>query len=168
MAFCTLGPIWSQDARLARWGRSTPFPHAYRKIGQFFRMRVFPATQARLCVDGPCKTAGHLQNTPGTPAMDFPLGAFGSQSALYKSVRANRLCKQVQTSLPPCTLMSHREPARCRAQTAVPLGLCHFAGSQLHGSADDDMGHTYTGHTYTGHTYTGHISVGHNYMGITI
>ena len=53
------------------------------KIGQFFKIRVSPQTQVRLCVDGPHKTAGDLQNTPGTPAVDVPLFAAGSQSALY-------------------------------------------------------------------------------------
>ena len=53
------------------------------KIGQFLEVWVFPETNAGLCVHGPHKTAGHLQNTPGTPAMYFPLVAAGSQSALY-------------------------------------------------------------------------------------
>ena len=53
------------------------------KIGQFLEVWVFPATNAGLCVDGPHKTAGDLQNTPGTPAMHFPLVVAGSQSALY-------------------------------------------------------------------------------------
>ena len=42
MAFCTLGPIWSRNARLARWGRSTPFPHAYRENRPIFRSMGFP------------------------------------------------------------------------------------------------------------------------------
>merc|ERR1712091_227668 len=49
------------------------------KIGQFLEVWVFPQTQVGLCVDGPCKAAGHLQNTPKTR---LPLGASGSQSAL--------------------------------------------------------------------------------------
>ena len=78
---------WGQFGRETRaWPHGADPPHFHMhigEIGQFFRIRVFPATQVGLCVDGPCKTAGHLQNTPGTPAMDFPLGASGSQSALY-------------------------------------------------------------------------------------
>jgi len=54
------------------------------KIGQFLEVWVFPETNAGLCVHGPHKTAGHLQNTPGTPAMHFPLVVAGSQSALYQ------------------------------------------------------------------------------------
>ena len=42
MAFCTLGPIWSRNARLARWGRSTPFPHAYRENRPIFQNKGFP------------------------------------------------------------------------------------------------------------------------------
>ena len=53
------------------------------KIGQFFEVWVFPGTQAGLGVDSPHKPAGDLQNTPGTPAMHFPLAVAGSQSALY-------------------------------------------------------------------------------------
>ena len=45
MAFCTLGPIWSRNARLARWGRSTPFPHAYRENRPNFRSMGFPCNQ---------------------------------------------------------------------------------------------------------------------------
>ena len=41
MAVCTLGPIWSRNARLARWGRSTPFPHAYRENRPIFRSMGF-------------------------------------------------------------------------------------------------------------------------------
>ena len=52
-------------------------------IGQFFKIRVFNGTQAGFGVDGSHNTAQHLQNTPGTPAIYFPLGAAGSQSALY-------------------------------------------------------------------------------------
>ena len=78
---------WGQFGRETRaWPDGADPPHFHMhigKIGQFFKIRVFPATNVGLCVDGPCKTAGHLQNTPGTPAMDFPLGASGCQSALY-------------------------------------------------------------------------------------
>ena len=45
MAFCTLGPIWSRNARLARWGRSTPFPHAHRGNRPIFRSMGFPLNQ---------------------------------------------------------------------------------------------------------------------------
>ena len=40
--FCTLGPIWSRNARLARWGRSTPFPHAHRENRPIFQNKGFP------------------------------------------------------------------------------------------------------------------------------
>ena len=43
----------------------------------------FHQTQAGLGVDGPHNTTWHLQNTPGAAAIHFPLGAAGSQSALY-------------------------------------------------------------------------------------
>ena len=42
MAFCTLGPIWSRNTRLARWGRSTPFPHAHRENRPIFQNKGFP------------------------------------------------------------------------------------------------------------------------------
>ena len=78
---------WGQFGRETRaWPDGADPPHFHMhlgKIGQFFKIRVFRRTNVELCVDGPCKTAGHLQNTPGTPAMDFLLGASGSQSALY-------------------------------------------------------------------------------------
>ena len=78
---------WGQFGRETRaWPDGADPPHFHMhigKIGQFFKIRVFPATNVGLCVDGPCKTAGHLQNTPGTPAMHFPLVVAGSQSALY-------------------------------------------------------------------------------------
>ena len=48
------------------------------KVGQFFEVWVFPAVDVGLCVDGPHNTAGDPQNTPGTPAVHFPLGASGS------------------------------------------------------------------------------------------
>ena len=86
MAFCTFGPIWLPKAPLARWGRSNPFHMHIGKIGQFFRIRVFPYTGVGLCIDGPHNTAEHLQNTPGTPAIHFPLVAAGSQSALYRRI----------------------------------------------------------------------------------
>ena len=77
---------WGQFGRETRaWPDGADPPHFHMhigKIGQFFKIRVFRRTAAGLCVEGPCKTAGHLQNTPGTPAMDFPLVAAGSQSAL--------------------------------------------------------------------------------------
>ena len=38
-------------------GRSTPFPHAYRKIGQFLEVWVFPATRVGFCHPGAAKTA---------------------------------------------------------------------------------------------------------------
>ena len=68
-------------------GADPPHFHMHiEKIGQFLEVWVFPETNAGLCVHGPHKTAGHLQNTPGTPAMHFPLVVAGSQSALYVMV----------------------------------------------------------------------------------
>ena len=91
---------WGQFGRETRaWPDGADPPHFHMhigKIGQFFKIRVFPAPQAGLCVDGPCKTAGHLQNTPGTPAMDFPLGASGSQSALYVDLQLKRTPPRAQ------------------------------------------------------------------------
>ena len=43
MAFCTLGPIWSRNVRLAAWGRSTPFPHAHRENRPIFQNKGFPS-----------------------------------------------------------------------------------------------------------------------------
>ena len=78
---------WGQFGRETRaWPDGADPPHFHMhigKIGQFFKVWVFRRTNVGLCVDGPCKTAGHLQNTPGTPAIHFPLVAAGSQSALY-------------------------------------------------------------------------------------
>ena len=78
---------WGQFGRETRaWPDGADPPHFHMhigKIGQFLEVWVFRGTQVGLCVDGPCKAAGHLQNTPGTPAMHFPLVAAGSQSALY-------------------------------------------------------------------------------------
>ena len=76
---------WGQFGReraLGRMGADPPHFHMHiGEIGQFFEVWVFRRTNAELCVDGPCKTAGHLQNTPGTPAMHFPLVVAGSQRA---------------------------------------------------------------------------------------
>ena len=78
---------WGQFGRETRaWPDGADPPHFHMhigKVGQFLEVWVFPATRVGLCVDGPCKAAGHLQNTPGTPAMHFPLVVAGSQSALY-------------------------------------------------------------------------------------
>ena len=85
--FLHIGANLGAKRALGQMGQIHPIFHMHiGKIGQFFKIRVFPAVQAGLCVEGPCKTAGHLQNTPGTPAMDFPLGASGSQSALYTQI----------------------------------------------------------------------------------
>ena len=77
---------WDQFGRETRaWPDGADPPHFHMhigKIGQFLEVWVFPATNVGLCVHGPCKTAGDLQNTPGTPAMHFPLVVAGSQSAL--------------------------------------------------------------------------------------
>jgi hypothetical protein len=77
---------WGQFGRKTRaWpdgADPTRFHMHIGKIGHFFRIRVFPQTQAGVCIDGPHNTAEHLQNTPGTPAIHFPLVAAGSQSAL--------------------------------------------------------------------------------------
>ena len=81
---------WGPFGRETRaWPNGADPPHFHMhigKIGQFFKIRVSPATYVGLCVHGPCKTAGDLQNTPGTPAMHFPLVVAGSQSALYPEV----------------------------------------------------------------------------------
>ena len=52
MAFCTLGPIWSRNARLARWGRSTPFPHAYRENRPIFQNKGFPSNPSWIMCRG--------------------------------------------------------------------------------------------------------------------
>ena len=97
---------WGQFGRETRaWPDGADPPHFHMhigKIGQFLEVWVFPQTQAGLCVDGPCKTAGHLQNTPGTPAMDFPLGASGSQSALYaaRRTRSHRIARYALQNVP--------------------------------------------------------------------
>ena len=78
---------WDQFGRETRaWpdgADPTHFHMHIEKIGQFLEVWVFPEANAGLCVHRPHKTAGHLQNTPGTPAMHFPLVVAGSQSALY-------------------------------------------------------------------------------------
>ena len=51
----------------------------------FFEVRVFRRTQVGFGVAGPHNTTGDLRNTPGTPAIHFPLAAAGSHSALYHS-----------------------------------------------------------------------------------
>ena len=80
--FAHWGPFGHQRCT---WPDGADPPHFHMhigKIGQFFEVWVFRRTNAGSCVDGPCKTAGHLQNTPGTPAIHFLLVAAGSQSAL--------------------------------------------------------------------------------------
>ena len=83
---------WGPFGRQRRtWPHAADSPHVHThrgKIGRFFEVWVFSRTQAELCGDGPHKTAGDLQNTPGTPAIHFSLVAAGSQSALYKPCRA--------------------------------------------------------------------------------
>ena len=80
---------WGQFGREMRaWpdgADATRFHMHIGKIGQFLEVWVSPATQVGLCIDGPQNTAEHLQNTPGTPAIHFPLVAAGSQSALYRT-----------------------------------------------------------------------------------
>ena len=76
-------PFGRQRCALATWGRSTPFPHAYRENQPIFKIRGFPATHVGFGVDGPYKTAEHLQNTPRTPPVRLRLAAAGSQFALY-------------------------------------------------------------------------------------
>jgi hypothetical protein len=100
------------------------------KIGQFFRIRVFPQTNVGLCVPGPCKTTGDLQNTPGTPAMHFPLVVAGSQSALYctharKHGRTSPCTSQVSGDRQNGTqarrhLKCRKARARARTQKQVP------------------------------------------------
>ena len=63
------------------WGCSGGAQRSYGDHLHPIRLR-FAETNAGLCVVGPHKTAGHLQNTPGTPAMHFPLVVAGPQSAL--------------------------------------------------------------------------------------
>ena len=91
-------PSWAVSYR--RFVLKRPFPQAHRELQakqnktkqknppQFFEVWVFPAVNAGLCVGGPHNTTGHLQKTPGTPAIHFSLVAAGSQSALYKPCRA--------------------------------------------------------------------------------
>ena len=82
--FLHIGANLVAKRALGQIGADPPHFHMHiGNIGQFFKIRVFRKTNVGLCVDGPCKTTGHLQNTPGTPAMDFLLGASGSQCALY-------------------------------------------------------------------------------------
>ena len=59
--------------------------HTGKIVHFFFEVWGFHQINGGFGVDGPCNTAGHLQNTPGTPAIRFPLGAAGSQSALYRA-----------------------------------------------------------------------------------
>ena len=65
-------PMGGQDGDPLRAARVDPDP-AMRVRGD-----QVPADRNALCP----KPAGHLQDTPGTPAMDFPLVVAGSQSAL--------------------------------------------------------------------------------------
>ena len=82
MAFAYWGPFGRQR-RAWPHGADSPHLHMHRwKIGQFSEVWVLPATNIGLGVGGPHNTAGDLHNTPGTPALHFPLGAAGSQSAL--------------------------------------------------------------------------------------
>ena len=61
-------------------GAKPPNMHmTQEKSANFFKARVFHETWVGLGVDGPHKTAGHLQNTPKAR---LPLVAAGSQSAL--------------------------------------------------------------------------------------
>ena len=64
MAFCTLGPIWSRNARLARWGRSTPFPHAYTgRIGSRQQLAENAWLVSLGCSGGaqrPCRVPLHI------------------------------------------------------------------------------------------------------------
>ena len=77
-------PFWSPTAHLGPNGANPPHIHMHTgKIGQSFKIKVFHHTRVGLVglgVDGPHKTAGHPQHTPGTC---LPLAAAGSQSALY-------------------------------------------------------------------------------------
>ena len=79
-----IGDPFGRQRRAWPHAADSPHFHVHRgKIGQFFKVWVSPGTNAGLCVDSPQNTTRDLQNTPGTPAMHFPLGASGSQSALY-------------------------------------------------------------------------------------
>ena len=108
-----------------------------RKIGQFLEVWVFPAAQAGLCVDGPCKAAGHLQNTPRTPAMHFPLGASGSQSALYARTRAHtpsRTHTHTQAPIHPSIhpyMHPPSHPCTC-GYLCVHIPVCAWACAFMH------------------------------------
>ena len=95
--FAHLSPFGRQRRAWPDGADPTHFHMHIGKIGQFFRIRVFPSTDFGLCAYGPYNTTGDLQNTPGTPAIHFPLVAAGSQSALY--AEKNDFCK------PSCALM---------------------------------------------------------------
>ena len=81
--FAHWGPCIGCQRRAWPHAADSPHFHVQRgKIGQFFEVWVFPGINAGLCVDSPQNTTRDLQNTPGTPAVHFPLVAAGSQSAL--------------------------------------------------------------------------------------
>ena len=82
---------WGPFGRQRRaWPHGADPPHFHmhiEKIGQFFKLWVFRRIQAGLGVDGPHKSAGHLQNASGTRAVRLPRAAAGSQSVLYAQTR---------------------------------------------------------------------------------
>ena len=71
------------------------------KIGHFFEVWVFPAVNVGFGVDGPHNTTGDLQNTPGTPAIQFLLGAAGSQYALYAAPASHKRLTECPLNLAP-------------------------------------------------------------------
>ena len=82
--FLHIGANLVAKGALGQMGQIHPISTCIKgKSANFLEVWVFRRTNVGLCVDGPCKTAEHLQNTPGTPAIHFPLVAAGSQSALY-------------------------------------------------------------------------------------
>ena len=103
------------------------------KIGQFLEVWGFPQTQVGLCVDGPCKTAGYLQNTPGTPAMDFPLVAAGSQSALYCA----------HSMAVASTLAVKNNQSYDKVMTVIQ-DMAHSSLNVLHVSGNPSIGVSYT------------------------
>ena len=75
------------------WPDEADSPHFHMHIGkngQFFEVWVSPGTNSGFGIAGPHNTTGFLQNTPGTPAIHFPLA--------------------VAALNPPCTFFSRPMP----------------------------------------------------------
>ena len=90
---------WGQFGRERRaWpnGADPPIFHMHRgKIGQIFRIRVFPEIQVGLCVDGPARPLGTSRIQYPGDTIHFPLAVAGSQSALYWAVCPYGLCAPI-------------------------------------------------------------------------